>query len=57
MGDFSKKQGGVQPSDSRGRDPKNQGDEPTTGFVQAPKSDKGATGPGPGVGNSRKGIR
>lgn len=54
---WNKKQGGVQPSGATGRDPKNQGGEPTTGFVQAPKSEKGPSGAGPGVGNTRKGIR
>lgn len=54
---FSGREGGIQPSNATGRDPKDQGGEPTTGFVQAPGSDLAAKGAGPGVGNSRKGIR
>ena len=54
---FSSKKGGVEPSAKQGRDPKDQGGEPTTGFVQSPKSDCHKGAPGPGVGNSRGGIR
>jgi hypothetical protein len=57
MSDFSKNQGGVQKRPSTGRDPQNQGGEPTTGFTEAPKTQEAPKGPGPGVGNSRKGIR
>ena len=57
MSDFSKNQGGVQPSNATGRDPKHS-DKPKTGFVEAPTGDElGKFGTGPGVGNSRKGIR
>jgi len=54
---FSGREGGIQPSTATGRDPKDQGGEPTTGFVQAPSSDLAEKGPGPGIGNSRGGIR
>ena len=57
MSDFSNKQGGVEPSAKQGRDPKDQGGEPTTGFVQSPKSDCHKGAPGPGIGSTRGGIR
>ena len=56
MGDFSTSQGGVQPSTATGRDPKTS-DTPKTGFTEAPKGELAGKGPGPGVGNSRPGIR
>jgi hypothetical protein len=53
--DFSSKQGGIQPSDSTGRDPKESG-VPKTGFDEAPAGTVCQGEAGPGVGNSRKGI-
>ena len=54
---FSGREGGIQPSTATGRDPKDQGGAPKTGFDDAPSSDLAAKGPGPGVGNTRGGIR
>ena len=54
--DFSSNQGGIQPSTATGRDPKESG-TPKTGFTEAPKGELAGKGPGPGVGNTRGGIR
>lgn len=48
-------QGGVQPSTSTEFDPV-EGAKPTTGFTEAPASERPAGGPGQGIGNSRRGI-
>lgn len=53
--DFSSDQGGIQPSNATGREPKDQGGAPGK-HEEAPHSELGATGAGPGVGNTRKGI-
>lgn len=58
MSDFKKNQGGIQPSNSTGRDPKDQGGAPVTGFVQSPDAGELAQkGPGPGIGNSGRRIK
>jgi hypothetical protein len=56
MGDFSKDQGGIQSSDSTIFSEHQDANEPYTGFIEAPTSEKAPTGAGPGVGNSRRGI-
>ena len=48
-------QGGIQPSTSTEFDPTEFG-TPTTGFTEAPASERPQGGPGAGIGNSRKGI-
>ncbi len=48
-------QGGVQPSSSTEFDAMEAG-KPVTGFTEAPASERPEGGPGPGVGNTRKGI-
>ena len=48
-------QGGVQPSTSTEFDPM-EGPKPTTGFIEAPASDRPAGGPGQGIGGTRRGI-
>jgi hypothetical protein len=53
--DFNDDQGGIQSSTSTQFAPIESG-EPTTGFVQAPASERPTGGPGPGIGNSRRGI-
>ena len=53
--DFSSDQGGIQSSESTIFDEHESG-EPVTGFVQSGPSELAAKGPGPGVGNSRRGI-
>lgn len=55
--DFGSGQGGVEKRPSTGRDPQDQGGEPATGFIQSPKGEQTPKGPGPGVGNSRRGIK
>lgn len=55
MADFSKDQGGIQSSDSTQASPVEAG-VPTTGFAESPKGEVCAGGPGPGIGNTRKGI-
>ena len=55
MGDFNTDQGGIQSSTSTVFDEIESG-EPVTGFVQSGPSELAAKGPGPGVGNSRRGI-
>lgn len=55
MSDFSKDQGGIQSSGSTVADPV-EGGTPVTGFAEAPKADCPKGGPGPGIGNSRRGI-
>lgn len=54
-GDFGKGQGGKQSIDSTKRSPKESG-TPKTGFQESPKGESAPKGPGPGVGNSRRGI-
>ena len=53
--DFSSDQGGIQSSTSTEADPIEAG-VPTTGFAESPKGEVCAGGPGPGIGNTRKGI-
>ena len=53
---FSGKEGGIQPSNATGREPKTS-DRPKTGFDDAPSSELASKGPGAGIGNSRPGIR
>lgn len=48
-------QGGIQPSTATEFDAQESG-VPTTGFNEAPASERPAGGAGPGVGNSRRGI-
>lgn len=48
-------QGGIQSSSSTEFDATEAG-TPTTGFTEAPKAECKSGEPGPGVGNSRKGI-
>lgn len=55
-GDFGKGQGGKQSIDSTKHQP-DEGGTPKTGFTEAPKGECCDKGPGPGFGNSRKGIR
>ena len=55
MSDFSTRKGGTQAPGTNARTEKSSG-VPKTGFSQAPKGGKGEVGPGPGIGNSRKGI-
>lgn len=54
--DFNDDQGGIQSSPSTIKQPA-EGGVPKTGFNEAPSSDKGDFGPGPGIGNTRGGIR
>ena len=54
--DFSSNQGGIQPSTATGRDPKESG-TPKTGFTEAPKGEVKQGEAGPGIGNTRGGIR
>lgn len=56
MADFSKDQGGIQSSTSTEFDPIESG-VPKSGIAEAPKGQLGETGPGPGIGNTRQGIR
>ena len=53
--DFSSDQGGIQSSTSTEFSPKESG-TPTTGFTEAPASERPTGGPGPGIGNTRRGI-
>ena len=48
-------QGGVQPSSATEFDAVQAG-TPTTGFTESPKAEVKTGEPGPGVGNSRRGI-
>lgn len=54
--DFSSDQGGTQKAADTEFDKQEFG-TPTTGFTAAPKSEDRRGAPGPGVGNSRPGIR
>lgn len=54
--DFSSDQGGIQSSDSTKADPIEAG-TPKTGFTEAPKAECCRGQAGPGVGNTRGGIR
>ena len=56
MSDFSKDQGGIQSSPSTEFDPA-EGGTPKTGFAESPKGDCADFGAGPGIGNTRGGIR
>ena len=53
---FSSREGGIQPSNATGRDPKTS-EKPKTGFEDSPGSELAAKGPGAGIGNSRGSIR
>lgn len=53
--DFGHDQGGIQSSQSTEFDPVQDG-TPSVGFSDAPKGKVGETGPGQGIGNSRRGI-
>lgn len=56
MADFSQKKGGVQKNDALAADPRQSG-VPATGFQEAPMdTNDDKWGPGPAVGNSRRGI-
>lgn len=54
--DFSNKKGRVDSGNSNERGPKESA-KPTTGFEDAPTSETKFGEPGPGVGNTRRGIR
>jgi hypothetical protein len=54
--DFGSKQPAPQPDAPVSRAPKDQGGEPVTGFVQAPKSERDKGGPGPGIPASSRRI-
>lgn len=54
--DFSSDQGGIQSSDSTKAAPIEAG-TPKTGFDEAPKAECCYGTPGPGIGNTRSGIR
>lgn len=54
--DFNDDQGGIEKAAETTFDPQ-EGPTPTTGFTQAPKTKLAEFGPGPGVGNTRGGIR
>lgn len=56
MSDFNTDQGGIQSSQSTVADPIEAG-TPKAGIVEAPAGERPIGGPGPGVGNSRPGIR
>lgn len=48
-------QGGVQSGNDTLADPI-EGPKPTTGFTEAPASERPAGGPGQGIGSTRRGI-
>lgn len=56
MSDFSTKQPRPDSGAKNTRSPGTSG-TPKTGFQESPKGEQGVKGPGPGVGNSRGGIR
>lgn len=56
MGDFSTSKGRVDSGNGNLRSPKESG-TPKTGFQESPGGECAGKGPGPGVGNSRPGIR
>jgi hypothetical protein len=55
VSDFNKDQGGIQSSTSTIADPVEAGISPS-GIAEAPTAERPIGGPGPGVGNSRRGI-
>lgn len=55
MGDFSTKQPRPDSGAKNTKSPDTSG-TPKTGFQQSPKGDLAPKGPGPGIGNSRRGI-
>lgn len=56
MSDFSSKQPAPEGVGPTSKAPVDQGGEPTTGFVQAPHSERAPTGPGPGVPANKRTI-
>ena len=56
MSDFSKDQGGIESSSSTIKNPVEAG-TPKSGISEAPSGELADFGPGPGVGNTRGGIR
>ena len=56
MGDFSSKQPRPDSGAKTTAKPQTSG-TPKTGFDESPKGERLAGGPGPGVGNSRRGIK
>jgi len=57
MADFSKDQGGIQSSDSTQFTPIESGTPASCTNCEPPASERPQGGPGPGVGNTRGGIR
>ena len=53
--DFNDNQGGIESSNSTIKNPVEAG-TPKSGISEAPSGELADFGPGPGVGNSRKGI-
>lgn len=55
--DFGSKQPKPENGESQSRAPQPQGGEPTTGFVQAPKTPQDRGGPGEGIPANKRTIR
>lgn len=55
--DFGSKQPKPENGEAQSRAPQPQGGEPTTGFVQAPKTPQDRGGPGEGVPANKRTIR